>query len=62
MFHSLVYMVLSKPSTLGFDYDDVSEYTVRVICRDRYGSTDTKSITVFILENQIPTLSNLASK
>ena len=55
-------MVLSKPSTSGFDFGDVREYTVQVICRDRYGSTDTKSITVVILENQIPTLSNLASK
>ena len=59
---TLVYTIISKPSTSGFDYDDVSQYAVQVICRDSYGSSDTKSITVVILENQVPTLSNLASK
>jgi hypothetical protein len=43
----------------GFDYDVADTYTIVVVCEDNYGSSDTATATVSILENQIPTMDNI---
>lgn len=43
----------------GFDYATTQTYTVVVTCEDNYGSSATASMTVNILENQVPTMDNL---
>ncbi|XP_053392014.1 uncharacterized protein LOC128554726 [Mercenaria mercenaria] len=48
---SNVYELVSKEGP-GFDYDVADTYTVVVVCEDNYGSSDTATATVNILENQ----------
>ncbi|XP_053400374.1 uncharacterized protein LOC128557232 isoform X1 [Mercenaria mercenaria] len=55
---SNVYELVSKEGP-GFDYDVADTYTVVVVCEDNYGSSDTATATVSILENQVPTMDNL---
>ncbi|XP_053400373.1 protocadherin-like protein [Mercenaria mercenaria] len=55
---SNVYELVSKEGP-GFDYDVADTYIVVVVCEDNYGSSDTATATVSILENQVPTMDNL---
>ncbi|XP_060589499.1 uncharacterized protein LOC132744737 isoform X2 [Ruditapes philippinarum] len=55
---SNVYELMSKEGP-GFDYDVADTYKIVVVCEDNYGSSDTATATVSILENQIPTMDNI---
>ncbi|KAL4229798.1 hypothetical protein ACF0H5_010189 [Mactra antiquata] len=57
---SNVFEIISKELP-GFDYSVQPDYTIAVICEDKYNSTDSASMVVNILENQEPTINNLAT-
>ena len=44
------------------NYHKTNNYTIELECMDAYGSSDTKNLTVVVLENESPILTNLPGK